>query len=187
MSPLLYLPQYYIFYNKYYQGINVLTVKILPEHFCAFIAFLSPLFLSPHTVSPFDSLLNRLPFRFICMLSPPISFPHPLLRPMERSCGLLLLLLMLLRCWRWLSMLSCLRPGGNPVACRVATAALEVLREEGMAENATRMGERLREGLRLIDAPSVELVRGRGLLNAIVVKVRVTHSHTPEKEEKIKE
>ncbi|CAN0338206.1 unnamed protein product [Ascophyllum nodosum] len=60
--------------------------------------------------------------------------------------------------------------GGNPVACRVATAALEVLREEGMAENATRMGERLRAGLRSLNAPVVELVRGRGLLNAIVVK-----------------
>ena len=64
--------------------------------------------------------------------------------------------------------------GGNPVACRVATAALEVLREEGMAENATRMGERLRAGLRSLNAPVVELVRGRGLLNAIVVKVRGT-------------
>lgn len=60
--------------------------------------------------------------------------------------------------------------GGNPVACRVATAALEVLREEDMAGNATRMGDRLREGLRSINAPAVELVRGRGLLNAIVIK-----------------
>lgn len=58
------------------------------------------------------------------------------------------------------------------MACRVATAALEVLKEENMAENATRMGERLRAGLRSIDAPCVDLVRGRGLLNAIVIKVR---------------
>lgn len=57
------------------------------------------------------------------------------------------------------------------MACRVATAALEVLRDEDMAGNATRMGERLREGLRSLDAPGVELVRGRGLLNAVVVKV----------------
>ncbi|CAM9714330.1 unnamed protein product [Ectocarpus sp. 4 AP-2014] len=60
--------------------------------------------------------------------------------------------------------------GGNPMACRVATAALEVLREEGMAENACLMGERLRAGLRSLDAPGVELIRGRGLLNAVVVK-----------------
>lgn len=57
------------------------------------------------------------------------------------------------------------------MACRVATAALEVLREEDMATNATRMGERVRDGIRSLGAPSVELVRGRGLLNAIVIKV----------------
>eukprot|EP00903_Cladosiphon_okamuranus_P017390 g16019.t1 len=60
--------------------------------------------------------------------------------------------------------------GGNPMACRVATAALEVLREEGMADNACVMGQRLRAGLRSLDAPGVELVRGRGLLNAVVIK-----------------
>lgn len=57
------------------------------------------------------------------------------------------------------------------MACRVATAALEVLREEDMATNATRMGERVRDGLRSLGAPCVELVRGRGLLNAVVIKV----------------
>lgn len=57
------------------------------------------------------------------------------------------------------------------MACRVAMAALEVLRDEGMAENACAMGERLRTGLRSMDAPGVELVRGRGLLNAVVIKV----------------
>ncbi|CAN0226428.1 unnamed protein product, partial [Hapterophycus canaliculatus] len=61
--------------------------------------------------------------------------------------------------------------GGNPMACRVATAALQVLREERMAENASVMGKRLRAGLRSLDAPGVELVRGRGLLNAVVIKV----------------
>lgn len=57
------------------------------------------------------------------------------------------------------------------MACRVAMAALEVLREEGMADNACVMGQRLRAGLRSLDAPGVELVRGRGLLNAVVIKV----------------
>lgn len=61
------------------------------------------------------------------------------------------------------------------MACRVATAALEVLREEGMAANACAMGERLRSGLRSLDAPGVELVRGRGLLNAVVIKVGTEH------------
>lgn len=61
------------------------------------------------------------------------------------------------------------------MACRVATAALEVLREEGMAANACAMGKRLRAGLRSMDAPGVELVRGRGLLNAVVIKVGKAH------------
>lgn len=58
------------------------------------------------------------------------------------------------------------------MACRVATAALEVLHDEDLAGNATRMGERVRAGLRSMDAPAVELIRGRGLLNAVVIKVQ---------------
>lgn len=61
------------------------------------------------------------------------------------------------------------------MACRVATAALKVLREEDMAANATLMGERLRDGLRSLDASCVELVRGRGLMNAIVIKDQSEH------------
>lgn len=60
--------------------------------------------------------------------------------------------------------------GGNPMACRVATESLKVLVEEKMAENAERMGERLRSELRRMNLPDVELVRGKGLLNAIVMK-----------------
>ena len=61
--------------------------------------------------------------------------------------------------------------GGNPLACAVATAALEVLRDENLAENADAMGARLRAGLEGLAGahPSVQLVRGRGLLNAVVV------------------
>jgi len=62
--------------------------------------------------------------------------------------------------------------GGNPLACHVATAALEVLRDERLAENALARGEQLRSGLRsLMDLPGspISLVRGRGLLNAIIV------------------
>jgi ornithine--oxo-acid transaminase len=61
--------------------------------------------------------------------------------------------------------------GGNPLACRVAVAALEVLVEEGLAANAQAMGDRLRDGIRGIATrrPLVRAVRGRGLLNAIVV------------------
>lgn len=61
--------------------------------------------------------------------------------------------------------------GGNPLACAVATAALEVIREEKLAENAEKLGGLFR---RLLDdyirtSNTVELVRGKGLLNAIVI------------------
>jgi ornithine--oxo-acid transaminase len=60
--------------------------------------------------------------------------------------------------------------GGNPLACKVAIAALEVVRDEKLAENAFKMGEILREGLRKIDSDMITTVRGKGLLNAIVIK-----------------
>ncbi|MFD1096207.1 ornithine--oxo-acid transaminase [Salegentibacter chungangensis] len=61
--------------------------------------------------------------------------------------------------------------GGNPLACAVATAALEVIKEENLAENAEKLGGLFR---RLLDdyirtSNIVELVRGKGLLNAIVI------------------
>lgn len=60
--------------------------------------------------------------------------------------------------------------GGNPLACAVAIAALQVLKEENMIENAEAMGELLRTEIRNLNSPFVELVRGKGLLNAIVIK-----------------
>ena len=60
--------------------------------------------------------------------------------------------------------------GGNPLSCKVATAALEVLREENLCQNSIERGEQLRAGLeKLVGNTAVELVRGRGLLNAIVI------------------
>ncbi len=60
--------------------------------------------------------------------------------------------------------------GGNPLACAVAMAALQVLKNERMAENAAAMGKLLRNEIRKLNSPFVELVRGKGLLNAIVIK-----------------
>ncbi len=60
--------------------------------------------------------------------------------------------------------------GGNPLACKVAVTALEVLRDEKLAENAERLGKLFRDELRKIDSEMVELVRGKGLLNAVVIK-----------------
>jgi ornithine--oxo-acid transaminase len=60
--------------------------------------------------------------------------------------------------------------GGNPLACKVATAAIEVLRDEKLAENSAARGEQLRAGLSsLAGSTCIETVRGRGLLNAIVI------------------
>jgi len=59
--------------------------------------------------------------------------------------------------------------GGNPLACRVAMAALEVLVEEDMAKNADRLGNILRDELRAIQSPLIREIRGKGLLNAIEI------------------
>ena len=60
--------------------------------------------------------------------------------------------------------------GGNPLGCAVAMTALKVLKEERLAENAEAMGALLRKGLRAIDHPAISAVRGRGLLNAVVIE-----------------
>lgn len=59
--------------------------------------------------------------------------------------------------------------GGNPVAARVAIASLQVLIDEQCAENAQRLGPIFRDEIRAIGSPLIQEVRGRGLLNAIVV------------------
>ncbi len=71
----------------------------------------------------------------------------------------------------------CIKPGehgstfgGNPVAAKVAIAALEIIKEEKLAENASVLGEFFREELRKIDSPIVETIRGKGLLNAMVIR-----------------
>ena len=60
--------------------------------------------------------------------------------------------------------------GGNPVAGKVAMAALQVIRDEKLAENAQKMGVIFREEVKKIQSPYIELVRGKGLLNAVVIK-----------------
>ncbi|MES2892070.1 MAG: ornithine--oxo-acid transaminase [Bacteroidota bacterium] len=60
--------------------------------------------------------------------------------------------------------------GGNPLACAVAIAALRVLKDENMAANADAMGKLLREELNKINSPFIKTVRGKGLLNAIVIQ-----------------
>ena len=73
--------------------------------------------------------------------------------------------------------MMCIRPGehgstfgGNPLANKVAIAALEVIKDEKLAENAERLGKIFRRGLEEIDTDMITLVRGKGLLNAIIIK-----------------
>jgi ornithine--oxo-acid transaminase len=60
--------------------------------------------------------------------------------------------------------------GGNPLACAVAVEALKVLRDENLAEKAEVLGARFRQRISDLQSPFVREVRGKGLLNAIVVQ-----------------
>lgn len=60
--------------------------------------------------------------------------------------------------------------GGNPLACAVAMESVKVIIEEDMIQNAENMGQIFREKLLNINLPNIELVRGKGLLNAIKIK-----------------
>jgi ornithine--oxo-acid transaminase len=60
--------------------------------------------------------------------------------------------------------------GGNPIAAKVAMAALDVIQEEELAENAERMGKIFRKRMKSIDSELIDIVRGKGLLNAVVIQ-----------------
>jgi ornithine--oxo-acid transaminase len=60
--------------------------------------------------------------------------------------------------------------GGNPIAAKVAMAALDVIQEEKLVVNSEKMGELFRKRLGSIDSKLIEIVRGKGLLNAVVIK-----------------
>ncbi|CAG8519781.1 2111_t:CDS:2 [Acaulospora morrowiae] len=59
--------------------------------------------------------------------------------------------------------------GGNPLGCAVAMEALKVIKDENLVERSDILGEKFRQALRNIGSPLVQSVRGRGLLNAIVI------------------
>lgn len=63
--------------------------------------------------------------------------------------------------------------GGNPLGCRIALEALRVLEEERLAENAERLGRVLRSELNKLPREVVTLVRGKGLLNAVVINEKI--------------
>ena len=71
----------------------------------------------------------------------------------------------------------CMRPGehgstygGNPLASKVAVAALKVIVEEGLIENSQRLGEILKRELDKLPTDIVQEVRGKGMLRAIVIR-----------------
>ncbi|WP_134087921.1 ornithine--oxo-acid transaminase [Olivibacter sp. XZL3] len=78
------------------------------------------------------------------------------------------------------NIMLCLKPGehgstygGNPLACAVAMAALEVLNEENLVSNAETQGAYFRDRLRALEHPNIAEIRGKGLLNAVVLR----HDH----------
>lgn len=71
----------------------------------------------------------------------------------------------------------CIKPGehgstygGNPLACKVAIAALEVIKDDNLVDHAEKLGKIFRDELKAIDSERIEIVRGKGLLNAVVIK-----------------
>lgn len=68
--------------------------------------------------------------------------------------------------------------GGNPLGCAVAIRALEIVEEEGMIARAESLGQLLRKGLEDLNSPMITTVRGKGLLNAIVIDESKTGGHS---------
>lgn len=68
--------------------------------------------------------------------------------------------------------------GGNPLGSAVAIRALELIQEENMVERAEEMGKKFREGLKNINNPMITIIRGKGLLNAIVIDESKTNGHS---------
>ncbi len=73
--------------------------------------------------------------------------------------------------------MMCIKPGqhgstygGNPLGCKIAMTAMTVVKDEKLAENSEKLGELLRAELRAITSDRISIVRGKGLLNAIVIK-----------------
>jgi ornithine--oxo-acid transaminase len=66
--------------------------------------------------------------------------------------------------------------GGNPLGSAVAIRALELIQEENMVERAETLGQKFREGLKNLNSPMITTIRGKGLLNAIVIDKTNGHS-----------
>jgi ornithine--oxo-acid transaminase len=68
--------------------------------------------------------------------------------------------------------------GGNPLGSAVAIRALELIQEENMVERAETLGQRFRDGLKNLNSEMITIIRGKGLLNAIVIDESKTNGHS---------
>ena len=68
--------------------------------------------------------------------------------------------------------------GGNPLGCAVAIRALEIVRDENLVERAERLGQVFRKGLEDLKSPMIKTIRGKGLLNAMVIDETKTGGHS---------
>lgn len=68
--------------------------------------------------------------------------------------------------------------GGNPLGCAVSIRALEIMEEEGLTARAEKLGIQFRQGLADLKSPIITLIRGKGLLNAIVIDETKTAGHS---------
>lgn len=68
--------------------------------------------------------------------------------------------------------------GGNPLGCAVAIRALEIVRDENLVERAEHLGKVFRQGLQDLENPMIKTIRGKGLLNAIVIDESKTGNHS---------
>ncbi|KAH7077243.1 pyridoxal phosphate-dependent transferase [Paraphoma chrysanthemicola] len=68
--------------------------------------------------------------------------------------------------------------GGNPLGSAVAIRALELIQEENMVDRAETLGQKFRDGLKNLNSPMITTIRGKGLLNAIVIDESKTNGHS---------
>jgi len=68
--------------------------------------------------------------------------------------------------------------GGNPLGSAVAIRALELIQEENMVERAETLGHKFRDGLKNLNSPMIKTIRGKGLLNAMVIDESKTNGHS---------
>ncbi|KAH7041041.1 ornithine aminotransferase [Microdochium trichocladiopsis] len=68
--------------------------------------------------------------------------------------------------------------GGNPLGCAVSIRALEIMEEENLTEKAEKLGNLFRESLAAFNSPLIKLIRGKGLLNAVVIDEEQTNGHS---------